>query len=92
MKLNIMGDKEPQLYLVRLQSKIPKFFNCTDRKGKRRTVLMLKKGVTVRVMATSDKEAQPSDKEAQQKALFRKRNSLARRNVYLVRWSRPFYA
>ena len=84
MQLNIFGNKE-ELYLVRLQSRIPKFIHDNVKGVKHQARSGLKKGMTLRVMATSDKEAQ-------EKALFRKRNSLAARNSYIVRWSRKFYA
>jgi len=87
MQLNIMGgnSKTPELYLVRLQSRIPKFID-RFKAGKRiGSIQGLRKGMTLRVMATSDKDAQ-------EKALFRKRNSLVQGNAYLVRWSRKFYA
>ena len=83
--VNVWKPPTPELYLVRLQSRIPKLLDCTTRTGIRRRSLCLKKGMTLRVMAMSDKEAQ-------EKALFRKRNSLAARNSYIVRWSRKFYA
>ena len=83
--LKIFDDKVPELYLVRLQSRVPKFVHDKVKGLKQRGCTCLRKGMTIRVMATSDKEAQ-------QKALTRKRNSLAQRNAYLVRWSRKFYA
>lgn len=75
-------NQKEELYAVRLQSKRPKFVGGDAKHGANHC---LKKGMTLRVMATSDADAQ-------QKALNRKRHPKTKRCGYTVRWSRKFHA
>lgn len=75
-------NQKEELYLVKLQSKRPKFVGGD---AKHASNPCLKKAITLRVMATSDADAQ-------KKALNRKRPPKTKKCGYIVRWSRKFYA
>lgn len=74
MKLAININKEPHKYLVRLQSRVPKFSNKHKKKGM--ASYNQRKAISVRVTATNEKEAR-------EKALQRKQ-SMSKTATYRV--------